>query len=867
MYILLYYAFILFVDSETQLVVFIRNVFSTMGALISTLLLYHAYKRTALKEKKLWFYLAIGSASYFVAELFWMYYESYLRIDVPFPGIPDLFYMLQIFFYLVALLSYFIRFKSITKNMQFMFELLILMVVTVTLSYYFIIEKLITDPELTGLFLFVYLGYPFGDIALVFTALLLLFGKREIRYKKSLSIILLAVLIQAVADSGYFYLLLTDQYETGSLFDPLFTLALLMVGYSSLHARNEEISAASPVTVSMNVFTFILPYISCVGLILFIILFDREHTILTIGGFLSFVLIVVRQMIVLLSNQQLVADLNDSKQRFQSLFENHPDAVYSVTLEGEFIQVNQTAARLAKMTPEQFIGQSFYSFVQIKDRDKVSHYFQKARAGEHQQFELSSVNEEGDCFEFSVTMIPTYVERKVVGVFQIVKDVTMLKRSEEKTQYLAYHDSLTGLSNRAFFEESLQQELVTLKKKDSGLAVCLIDLDRFKLINDTLGHDAGDELLVEIADRLRSHVKEGDVVSRLGGDEFTVLLKNINRLQDVINIVESVMGDLGRSYLIRGHEFFTSPSIGISYCTEGDVTPVDMLKQADLAMYESKRNGKNQFTIYEKGMEQVSADQLVIENDLRRALEKNEFVLHYQPQFNTLNQQLYGVEALIRWQHPRLGLVAPGQFMAVAEESSIILPIGEWVVREACRQGKTWHDKGMIVTMSVNLSPKQFQSPCLVELLSEILEETQFDPNYLVLEITEAVAMNHIEKTIDTLTQIRSLGVQISIDDFGTGHSSLAYLAKLPIDALKIPREFVNELGVETNKAIVHTIITLASNLKLGLVAEGVETTSQKNLLQTMGCYKMQGYLLGKPATVEELENEWAVCGPRGQVP
>nr|WP_273841394.1 bifunctional diguanylate cyclase/phosphodiesterase [Halalkalibacter alkalisediminis] len=292
------------------------------------------------------------------------------------------------------------------------------------------------------------------------------------------------------------------------------------------------------------------------------------------------------------------------------------------------------------------------------------------------------------------------------------------------------------------------------------------------MINDTLGHDAGDELLGVIADRLRSSVRKGDIVARQGGDEFTLLIKNITQTDDIVSLVDRMMAELSQSYNIKGQEFFTTPSIGISYYTKGDETALSLMKQADLAMYASKKNGKNQYTFYEQKLEQTSANQLWVESDLHHAIKNREFVLHYQPQIDSSNQKIYGVEALIRWQHPELGLLAPSHFINIAEETNLILPIGEWVLREACKQGKKWDDQGNPLKISVNISPRQFQSPDLVKMIADIIKKSGCDPKLLILEITEAVAMNNIEKTIDKLTQIKEMGVRISIDDFGTGHSS-----------------------------------------------------------------------------------------------
>jgi predicted signal transduction protein with EAL and GGDEF domain len=342
-------------------------------------------------------------------------------------------------------------------------------------------------------------------------------------------------------------------------------------------------------------------------------------------------------------------------------------------------------------------------------------------------------------------------------------------------------------------------------------------------------------------------------IARQGGDEFSILFNNIVNRDEIVTLAESVCRVLGEPYLIRDYEFLATPSIGISIFEAGNTeTAISLMKKADLAMYQAKNNGKNQFKIFEPKMESESRNTFLLGNELSKAIHNNELLLHYQPQFHTLENRMYGVEALIRWQHPKLGLLYPGDFISIAEDTDLIIPIGEWVLRESCKQGKQWGEQ---LRVSVNISPKQFQSADLVEMIKRVLDETKLKPDLLNIEITEAVAMSNMNETLTKLEAIRKLGVNLSIDDFGTGYSSLSYLPKLPITELKIPREFLLEMEHHAAyKAILQTIITLGKRLKVEVIAEGVETDKQKEILEKMKCHLMQGYHFSRPIPVAEIE-------------
>ncbi len=848
-YILIYYAVLLF-GTDNYLTVVSNNILSAVGALISSGVLFYSYRRSITPEKILWFWFAGGTFTYFIAELIWLYQESILLQTVPFPDYSDIFYMLQIFFYLTGFIHYFSKQRTLLQSVQLVFELMLVMIVAFCLSYYFLLEPLFKNPSYTGVFLGVAIGYPLGDLALLIGALIILFSIKELPLRINLTIILIGILLQIAADTGYMYLLFVTQYNTGSYFDPLFILSLLIIALASIVPRRNPAYYAMTKRRRYDFLQIFLPYSAFLFLISFIILVDHHHPVLAVGGFLSVLLIMARQITILANYKRLLKTASADNQKFMSLFKFHPDAAMTLDLQGNIIEINNAFIRMAYEPVESFLGTSYFHIFKEKQAF-IEKYFHIALQGLHQSFEVDYRDSNGKRYFYYITFIPMYINMEVAGVFVISKDITNTIASNERIQFLAYHDSLTGLANRAYFEESLRKEIKSAKSR--LLAVIFIDFDRFKVINDSLGHDAGDELLVAISKRLASVIRPGDTLARLGGDEFTILLKNSMTEAEIIEMLEQMMKVLTPAYFIKNNYVITTPSMGISLSEGKEKSAVTMMKQADIAMYYSKKNGKNQYNFYKSGMEGISENHLRLEQDLHHAILNEEFILYYQPQVDTQEDLIYGVEALIRWEHPKLGLLSPFHFIDLAEETNLIIPIGEWIIKEACRQGREWHDSGNMIQVSINISPKQFQSRQLVDFIAASLAESGFDPNYLIIEITEAIAMNQIERTVATMHRLKELGVRISIDDFGTGHSSLSYLTELPIDALKIPREFVQNLGTETNNAIVHTIITLANNLNLNLVAEGVELKEQLHLLQEMGCYSIQGFLFSKPVKAEEV--------------
>lgn len=556
------------------------------------------------------------------------------------------------------------------------------------------------------------------------------------------------------------------------------------------------------------------------------------------------------------------AALRESEEKFRSLAEQSLQGIF-VLKHGRIAYANQMMADITGYDLGDFLGldqQALEGLIHPADRAFVvaaANGFEIGDGEVSPQSEYRLITKSGEV-KWVLQQTRTVQFDGDLGVEGVLVEITKRKRAEEQLLQSALHDSLTGLPNRASFHDRVDLALErTRGRSQSPFAVLFLDLDRFKLINDGYGHQAGDRLLVDIAHRLRRAVRPGDTVARLGGDEFTVLIPDIKGPDEAVSVAQRIHTALSKPFQVGDQEVFTSASTGIAISSPRYDNPDEILRDADIAMYQAKANGRARHFMYDKSMHPLVLSQLNLENDLRRALEREEFVLHYQPIVDTLSGRIVACEALVRWQHPERGLLPPGEFLSMAEETGLINPIGEWVLRKGCRQAARWMHEcngSSSPAVSINLFSRQFTRAELVVYIREVLDEFELPPNRLQLEITESAIIDVPELAIDVMRRLRDLGIKVHLDDFGTGYSSLAYLQRFAIDTLKIDRGFIQRIGSDGGGAeIVQTIISLARNLGMDALAEGIESPEQLNTVRDMGCGFAQGFLFAKPLPPDEI--------------
>ena len=544
--------------------------------------------------------------------------------------------------------------------------------------------------------------------------------------------------------------------------------------------------------------------------------------------------------------------LRDSEARYRLMAENSTDIISRTTTSGVILYASDASRRLLGYDPAELVGKSIYEFIAPVDREEVRHLSFLINPSTPTTYSYRIIRRDGTTVWFETTSrsVRNPSTNEVDEFVSVSRDISERKVVEEQIEHQAYHDALTGLPNRRLFRDRLTIALAHARRMSTPLAVMFLDLDRFKDVNDSLGHSLGDELLKAVALRLKTALRQEDSIARMGGDEFTILLANLKVPEDAAKIAQKILDVVAQPVRIEGNELFITTSVGIAlYPSDGD-TAEALLKNADHAMYRAKEAGRNLVQMYTQSMNTMAMERLSLENKLRHALERGELSLFYQPLIRTSTQEIVGMEALLRWIRPGQEPIEPTEFIPIAEETRMIMPIGEWALRAACRQARRWQQSIYpTLRMSVNLSPRQFQHADLLKMIIGALEDSGLNPGDLQLEITESAAMQNTERTIATLNRLNEMGVQLALDDFGTGHSSLSYLRRFPIHSVKIDQEFVHAIDWSAaDRAIVSAIIDMARGLNLRVVAEGVETAAELAFLRNAGCEEIQGFLLGRPA-------------------
>ncbi len=556
--------------------------------------------------------------------------------------------------------------------------------------------------------------------------------------------------------------------------------------------------------------------------------------------------------------------LRKREAQYRTVLESAPDPVVVYDTERQVAYLNSAFSRVFGWTLDEIRGQAL-EFVSTEHLPEAGSIFEKIRRGETiSGVETVRLTKDGGRVEVSISGSGFFDDQGTLqGSVITIQDITDRKKTEEEVRFIAYHDTLTGLPNRKSFYVRLEDELVesdrrTKDERRQGQgqrwALLFLDLDKFKYVNDTLGHDAGDELLQVVATRIRTCLRKSDYLFRLGGDEFTVILNELRHDTDVAKVAEKIREAVSRPCRIKDHDLYVGVSIGISVYPEDGENVETLVKNADMAMYAAKGEGHG-YRFFTEEMNMKALERMQMESHLRTALHNDQFIIYYQPLVDK-QHQIIGMEALLRWQHPEMGLISPAKFIPLAEETGAIVPIGKWVLHTACQQTKTWHDAGHTgFYVAVNLSTRQFKEPDLVEMVEQALEATGLPPHCLRLEVTESGIMEDPEQAAMKMQLLRAKGIHFAIDDFGTGYSSLSYLKRFPIDTLKIDRSFVmDSLTNQDDQEIIKTIIAMAHSLNMDTVAEGVETEGQHEFLTRQGCQMMQGYYHGRPVSVEKFE-------------
>lgn len=554
--------------------------------------------------------------------------------------------------------------------------------------------------------------------------------------------------------------------------------------------------------------------------------------------------------------KQAEVALRQSEEKYRSILENIQEAYFEVDLAGNFTFFNDSLCRLTGCVRDELIGNSYKKFSDQENSKNVfiafNHVYKTGDSTEG--FDWLIIRKDGSkrYVEASVSLKKDTSGRPE-GFKGVIRDITERKRIEQELNHMATHDALTGLPNRLMFSQLLDHAIQSAHRNKKQLAVLFIDLDRFKIVNDSLGHDAGDQLLKEMALRFRQTLRNVDVVGRLGGDEFVILVEDFNDMRQVEVLAHKILSTVIKPMVLTGEECRVTASIGISVYPKDAQDEQTLMKNADIAMYFAKEEGKNNYQFYSEKIHSMSGARLTLETNLRHAIERNELSLNYQAKLDLKTRAITGVEALLRWNSRYLGSITPTQFIPIAEETGLIVPIGRWVMRTACAQNVSWQQQGLPpVCMAVNLSLRQLMNENLIQDIESTLKETGMLPNLLELEVTESMVMHNPSHFIPILSRIKDIGVRLAIDDFGTGYSSLAQIKNFPIDTIKVDRSFIRNLPQDLeNKAITEAIIVMGKNLSLTVVAEGVETPEQERFLKEQVCDEMQGFYFSKPVEPE----------------
>ena len=814
--------------------------------------------------------MCFGALSVFIGNCISVWYLLVLH-SKPTASPADFFYLSDSVLLLVGLLMFPLSRRIRVERWKLVLDAAMVLAGGVVLVWYFAIRPSAdAQGDSTTLTLLTY-AFPLTSLLLLLGVTTVLLRGPLDKNREAFSCLVGGILVSIFSDLAFDLVLLETGERSASWTDGVYLLSyLLLIASAELYwkrpvAKGWTTADQEPRAQVLSP----LPYLAAAA-VFWLLASDALHpwtdpvSGLVLGATVVTILMVIRQFVAVRQNVRLLEETaaRQGEARFRSLVQNSSDVIILVNTAASVTYVSPSASRVLRYDPTALMDRSLFTLIDPDDRARAEAFFREATLarGVSAPTELRFLQPEGAPLHAEVIATNLLGDPIVSGIVLNTRDISERKRFEQQLLHQAFHDPLTGLANRALFRDRVDHALKLAKRQRHAITVLFLDLDDFKKVNDSFGHGEGDKLLVLAAERFRSCARAADTVARLGGDEFAILIEDSTGPEEQQALIERLTSSMAQPFMLSGNEVFVTASVGIAAAVTGESVS-DVLRNADTAMYAAKRAGKGRFEAYASQMSSDVRHRLELERALRRALEKGELVLHYQPIVSLHTGNMTGVEALVRWEHPQFGHLLPQHFIPMAEETGLITRVGSWVLHEACRQVGRWRREhpALRLTVAVNISGRELHEHNIVEDVRVALMETRIDPEALVLEITESVLMQETPMVLERLQQLKALGVQLAIDDFGTGYSSLSYLQRFPIDILKIAKPFIDEVGGGGDRsALARAIIGLGDTLKLRTIAEGIETPDQVRALLELGCRMGQGYHFSTALTATQLEHSLA---------